>query len=73
MAPVRGLGTEDDPVFPGMHTAAALVAGATLAAARAIWTGTADRGASIAGGLHHATPKASSPAPASPTHPAIRR
>jgi acetoin utilization protein AcuC len=50
----HGLGTEDDPVFPGMHDAAALVAGATLAAARAAWTATAEHGASIAGGLHHA-------------------
>jgi acetoin utilization protein AcuC len=49
-----GLGTEDDPVFPGMHEASALIAGATLAAARAVWTGGADHGASIAGGLHHA-------------------
>jgi acetoin utilization protein AcuC len=49
-----GLGTEDDPVFPGMHEASALIAGATLAAARAVWTGAADHGASIAGGLHHA-------------------
>ena len=49
-----GLGTEDDPVFPGMHEASALVAGATLAAARAVWTGGAEHGASIAGGLHHA-------------------
>ena len=49
-----GLGTEDDPVFSGMHDASALVAGATLAAARAVWTGTAQHGASIAGGLHHA-------------------
>ena len=49
-----GLGTEDDPVFPGMHEASALVTGATLAAARAVWTGEADHGASIAGGLHHA-------------------
>jgi acetoin utilization protein AcuC len=49
-----GLGTEDDPVFPGMHDAAALIAGATLAAARAVWAGAADHGASIAGGLHHA-------------------
>jgi acetoin utilization protein AcuC len=49
-----GLGSEDDPVFPGMHDAAALVAGATLAAARAVWTGAAEHGASIAGGLHHA-------------------
>ncbi len=49
-----GLGTPDDPVFRGMHEASALVAGATLAAARAVWTGTAEHGASIAGGLHHA-------------------
>src|ERR1022692_1321960 len=49
-----GLGTEDDPIFPGMHEASALVAGATLAAARAVWTATAEHGASIAGGLHHA-------------------
>jgi acetoin utilization protein AcuC len=52
-----GLGTEDDPVFPGMHDAAALITGATLAAARAVWTGAADHGASIAGGLHHAMAK----------------
>ena len=49
-----GLGTPDDPVFPGMHDASALVTGATLAAARAVWTGGAEHGASIAGGLHHA-------------------
>ena len=49
-----GLGTEDDPVFVGMHDASALVAGATLAAARAVWTGAAQHGVSIAGGLHHA-------------------
>src|SRR5450631_1420332 len=52
--PGFGLGTGDDPVFPGMHDASALVAGATLAAARAVWTGAAQHGASIAGGLHHA-------------------
>jgi acetoin utilization protein AcuC len=50
----RGLGTVDDPVFSGMHEASALVAGATLAAARAMWSGAAQHGASIAGGLHHA-------------------
>ncbi len=49
-----GLGTPDDPIFRGMHEASALVAGATLAAARAVWTATAEHGASIAGGLHHA-------------------
>jgi acetoin utilization protein AcuC len=49
-----GLGTEDNPVFPGMHEASALVAGATLAAARAVWSGSAEHVASIAGGMHHA-------------------
>ncbi|MGO9160630.1 MAG: acetoin utilization protein AcuC [Streptosporangiaceae bacterium] len=49
-----GLGTEDTPLFEGMHEASALVAGATLAAARAVWSGQAQHGASIAGGLHHA-------------------
>ena len=39
-----GLGTEDNPVFPGMHEASALVAGATLAAARAVWSGSAGTG-----------------------------
>ena len=49
-----GLGTDDDPVFEGMHEASALVAGATLAAAQAVWSGSAVHAASIAGGLHHA-------------------
>jgi acetoin utilization protein AcuC len=49
-----GLGTPDDPVFPGMHEASALVTGATLAAARAVALGSAEHAVSIAGGLHHA-------------------
>src|SRR5450631_4550540 len=52
--PGFGLGTGDNPVFPGMHQASALVAGATLAAARAVWSGAVQHGASIAGGMHHA-------------------
>ncbi len=52
--PVFGLGTLDDPVFPGMHDASALVAGATLAAARSVFAGRAEHGISVAGGLHHA-------------------
>ncbi len=51
---MHGLGTEDDPLFPGMHEAAAMVTGATLAAARAVWSSAALHGASLAGGLHHA-------------------
>ena len=37
-----------------MHEASALVTGATLAAARAVWSSSAEHGASIAGGMHHA-------------------
>ena len=50
----HGLGTADDPIFAGMHEASALVVGATLAAARATWSGAAQHGANVAGGLHHA-------------------
>jgi acetoin utilization protein AcuC len=56
----RGLGTADDPVFAGMHEAAALVAGASVRAARAVWTGEAEHAVNIAGGLHHAMPGAAS-------------
>ncbi len=58
--PLRGLGTSDDPIFPGMHHAAALVAGATLAAARAVRGGTAQHAVNLAGGLHHAMPGSAS-------------
>ncbi|WP_046468629.1 acetoin utilization protein AcuC [Allosalinactinospora lopnorensis] len=50
------LGTPDNPVFPQMHEASALVAGASVAAARTVWNGEAEHGANIAGGLHHAMP-----------------
>ena len=55
-----GLGTPDNPVFAGMHEAAALVAGATLAAARAVWRGEARHAVNIAGGLHHAMRRSAS-------------
>ncbi len=55
-----GLGTPDNPVFSGMHEASALVAGATLAAARAVWHGEALHAANIAGGLHHAMRRSAS-------------
>ena len=54
VAHMFGLGTEDNPVFPAMHEASALVTGATLAAARAAWSSSDRHGASIAGGMHHA-------------------
>jgi len=55
-----GLGTPDNPVFAGMHEASALVAGATLAAARAVWHGDTGHAANIAGGLHHAMRRSAS-------------
>ena len=55
-----GLGTPDNPVFDNMHEASALVAGATLTAARAVWSGQALHAANIAGGLHHAMRRSAS-------------
>jgi acetoin utilization protein AcuC len=51
-----GLNTPDNPVFDGMHDASALVCGATLAAAEAVWRGEVRRAVNVAGGLHHAMP-----------------
>jgi acetoin utilization protein AcuC len=58
--PLRGLGTPDNPTFAGMHDAAALVAGATVSGARAVWTRDAEHAINIAGGLHHAMPGSAS-------------
>ena len=55
-----GLGTSDNPVFPGMHEIAAQVAMATVEAARSVWEGEALRASNISGGLHHAMPRATS-------------
>ena len=52
----RGLGTEDDPVFPNMHEASARVAGATLMAVQAVHSGDVQHAVNLAGGLHHAMP-----------------
>ncbi|MGC4845962.1 acetoin utilization protein AcuC [Micromonospora sp. DT15] len=49
-----GLGTSDNPVFEGMHESSALIVGATVAAAEAVWRGDARRAVNVAGGLHHA-------------------
>ncbi len=56
----RGLGTSDTPAFRHMHEATSLVVGATLAAARAVWSGETEHGVNVAGGLHHAMPGAAS-------------
>ncbi len=58
--PARGLGTEDDPVFPGMHEAAARIVGGTYAAAGAVWSGAAQHAVNVSGGMHHAKAGAAS-------------
>lgn len=50
----RGLGTDDNPTFEGMHHAAAHVVGASVEACRQVWSGEAQHSANITGGLHHA-------------------
>ena len=50
----HGLGTEDVPVFRGMHEASAHIVGGTVAACAAVWHGPAKRAINISGGLHHA-------------------
>lgn len=56
----RGLGTPDNPTFEGMHEASAHVVGATVEAARRVWTGDVLHAANISGGLHHAMPERAS-------------
>jgi acetoin utilization deacetylase AcuC-like enzyme len=51
-----GLGSEDNPVFDGIHDASALVTGATVDAAMAVRSGAAQHAVNLAGGLHHAMP-----------------
>ena len=56
----RGLGTEDNPVFEGMHEASALIAGASVEAARRVWSGEFKHSINVSGGLHHAMPGSAS-------------
>lgn len=49
-----GLHTEDNPVFPGIHQAAALIVGGTLTAAEAVISGRCSHALNLSGGLHHA-------------------
>ena len=53
---LRGLGTDDNPVFRGMHHASAHIVGASHEAFRRVWTGESIHSANITGGLHHAMP-----------------
>jgi acetoin utilization protein AcuC len=50
----RGLGTEDDPAFAGMHEASARLAGGTLQAAEALLSSKAVHAVNFGGGMHHA-------------------
>lgn len=49
-----GLGTDDNPIFPGMHDLAALTAGASVRALAEVMNGTREKTFSPAGGMHHA-------------------
>jgi acetoin utilization protein AcuC len=53
-SPQMGLGTDDNPVFPGMHEIAALTCGASVLAIDEVLEGRRRRTFSIAGGMHHA-------------------
>ncbi|WP_435299318.1 acetoin utilization protein AcuC [Timonella sp. A28] len=53
---LRGLGTEDNPNFPGMHDAAARMTASTVDVAMEVWSGKAQHGLNLAGGMHHAMP-----------------
>lgn len=49
-----GLGTEDNPVYPGMHDIAALTCGSTMRGIEDVLAGRVRRTFAIAGGMHHA-------------------
>ena len=53
---VFGLGTEDDPAFPGMHEAAARIVGGSVDLGRALVAGRTLHGVNFCGGMHHAKP-----------------
>jgi len=51
-----GLGPGDNPIFPGMYEASALIAGGSLVAADIVMENDNIHAFNIAGGLHHAMP-----------------
>jgi acetoin utilization protein AcuC len=55
-----GFGPGDNPIFPNMHEASARVVGASLVAAEAVVSGSAEHAFNPAGGLHHAMPERAS-------------
>jgi len=52
----HGLGTPDNPSFPGVYDWAMSVAGGSIQCAEALLTGETDRAFNFSGGLHHAMP-----------------
>lgn len=56
----HGLGTTDNPIFPGMYEASALITGGSVLAAQQVHSGAAQHAVNIAGGLHHAMRDAAS-------------
>jgi acetoin utilization protein AcuC len=56
----RGLGTDDDPAFVGMHEVSARIAAGSQAVAAAVWQGETEHGVNFTGGLHHAMPERAS-------------
>jgi len=51
-----GYGPGDNPIFANMHEAGAIVAGASVAAAKAVWRAHVAHAFNASGGLHHAMP-----------------
>jgi acetoin utilization protein AcuC len=49
-----GLGTDDTPIFPGMHDVTSLVTGGSIRAAELVMSGQVRRAFNVCGGLHHA-------------------
>ncbi len=56
----HGLGSSDNPVFPGVYDWAMSVAGSSILCAEVILSGNAERAFNMSGGLHHAMPSRAS-------------
>lgn len=56
----HGLGSSDNPVFPGVYDWAMSVAGASILCSEEILSGNANRAFNLSGGLHHAMPSRAS-------------
>ena len=49
-----GLGTDDDPAFPGIHEASARIVSGTKDVCESVLTGATSHGVNFCGGMHHA-------------------